>query len=331
MDMIYFLISVRSKTIDNGKHEVNIKTMKKGPIIKEMHVTPIAVTDPPLLNAAGLHAPYALRTVIELVTEDNISGISEIPGSKAINDSLEAVKDLIIGNDPFHLNNIMELLKTRLSGDGDRRGDQPWDQRKLVHIFSAVEVACMDIIGKICERPVVDLLGGKYRDNVPFAAYLFYKTEGAGGSLGFKKDPDAKAWSAARQEQALHPDEIVKQAIAMCREYGFQSIKLKGGAFHPEQEAQAILALREEFGPDVPLRLDPNALWKVETAIKYGKELENTLEYLEDPVRGQKNMSIVRKALKTPLATNMCTTSFEDLPRSIELGSEDIILCDHHF
>ena len=198
--------------------------MKKGPIIKEMHVTPIAVTDPPLLNAAGLHAPFALRTVIELVTEDNISGISEIPGSKAINDSLEEVKDLIIGNDPFHLNKIMELLKTRLSGDGDHRGDQPWDQRKLVHIFSAVEVACMDIIGKICERPVVDLLGGKYRDHVPFAAYLFYKTEGAGGNLGFKKDPDAKAWAAARQEQALNPDEIVKQAIAMCREYGFQSI-----------------------------------------------------------------------------------------------------------
>jgi glucarate dehydratase len=37
------------------------------------------------------------------------------------------------------------------------------------------------------------------------------------------------------------------------------------------------------------------------------------------------------KSLKTPLATNMCTTSFEDIPRSIQLGSEDIILSDHHF
>jgi glucarate dehydratase len=42
-------------------------------------------------------------------------------------------------------------------------------------------------------------------------------------------------------------------------------------------------------------------------------------------------MAMVRKALKTPLATNMCTTSFEDIPRSIQLGSEDIILSDHHF
>jgi glucarate dehydratase len=42
-------------------------------------------------------------------------------------------------------------------------------------------------------------------------------------------------------------------------------------------------------------------------------------------------MAAVRRALKTPLATNMCTTSFEDLPGSARLGSEDIILTDHHF
>src|SRR5690606_22137038 len=53
-------------------------------------------------------------------------------------------------------------------------------------------------------------------------------------------------------------------------------------------------------------------------------------EYLEDPVRGQVNMAEARKAINLPFATNMCTTSFEDIPNSIALGSEDIILCDHH-
>ena len=59
--------------------------------------------------------------------------------------------------------------------------------------------------------------------------------------------------------------------------------------------------------------------------------MEGYIEYLEDPVRGQENMAKVRKALKIPLATNMCTTSFEEIPTSISLGSEDIILSDHHF
>ncbi|MDB6126933.1 MAG: Glucarate dehydratase, partial [Verrucomicrobia bacterium] len=84
-------------------------------------------------------------------------------------------------------------------------------------------------------------------------------------------------------------------------------------------------------GPSVPLRLDPNALWSVETAIKTGRELEGVLEYLEDPTSGQEGMATVRNALKTPLATNMCTTSFAEFPGSVRLGSEDIILTDHHF
>ena len=304
----------------------------QGPRIKDIHITPIAVVDPPLLNAAGLHAPYALRTILELVTEDGISGISEIPGTRDIDLALEEAGKLLIGKDVFQLNAIRRVLVEHFGEDtAAQRGATPWDQRKMVHIFSAVEVACMDIIGKVTNRPVVDLLGGKMRDRVPFSAYLFYKYEGAGGEFEFGLDHEATGWAAARQASALTPAEIVTQAQAMCKEFGFQSIKLKGGAFDPRQEVDAILALHDAFGPDVPLRIDPNGVWTVETAIKYGKEMEGILEYLEDPVRGQENMAQVRKALKTPLATNMCTTSFGDIPSSIILGSEDIILSDHHF
>ncbi len=300
--------------------------------ITEMHITPIAITDPPLLNAAGMHAPYALRTIIELVTNDNVYGISEIPGTVKINESLEEARHIVIGKDPFQMNAMGHALEKHFSGEeADNRGDAPWDQRKLVHIYSAIEVACLDLIGKYVGRPVVDLLGGRYRERVPFAAYLFYKPEGAGGKLEFGTDPDATGWAAARQKAALNPEGIVAQARAMCKEFGNKSIKLKGGVFEPQQEVDAMLALRDAYGPNVPLRLDPNALWTVETSIKYGKKLEGVLEYLEDPTRGQSNMAQVRKALNLPLATNMCTTSFGDIPESIRLGSEDIILSDHHF
>jgi glucarate dehydratase len=304
----------------------------KGPKIKEFNITPIAVIDPPLLNAAGLHAPYALRTIVELITDDGIAGISEIPGNIDIDKALERCKPLILGKDPFQLNQIRDVLANEFGKEKPAdRGFTPWDQRTVVHVFSSIEVACMDIIGKIVNRPIVDLLGGKRRDAVPFSAYLFYKYEGAGGELGFNIDPNAKDWAAARQASAMNPTEIVKQAKAMCKEFGFQSIKLKGGVFEPRQEVDAIFALHEAFGENVPLRIDPNALWTVETSIKYGKEMEGIIEYLEDPCRGQENMAIVKKALKTPLATNMCTTSFDDIPRSIQVGSEDIILSDHHF
>ncbi|AQG80207.1 enolase C-terminal domain-like protein [Spirosoma montaniterrae] len=316
---------------------MTLPNTRTGPCIREVRITPIAIVDPPLLNAAGLHAPYALRTIVELVTEDGISGISEIPGNVATNDALASATHLLTGRDVFQQNTIRQVLTEHFGTENAaQRGLTPWDQRKLVHIFSAVEVACLDIVGKVTNRPVVDLLGGKLRDQVPFSAYLFYKYEGAGGELGFGSDPAAQGWSAARQAAALDPAGIVAQAQAMCAEFGFQSIKLKGGVFDPSDEVAAMFALRDAFGPDrpggaLPLRIDPNALWTVETAIRYGRQLEPILEYLEDPVRGQANMATVRKALKTPLATNMCTTSFDDIPASIALGSEDIILSDHHF
>ena len=237
---------------------------REGPRIKELRVIPIAVTDPPLLNSVGVHAPYALRTIIELVTDDNISGISEIPGNIEINALLEKSREVILGADPFQLNRIRADIMDRYgASETEDRGDNPWDSRKLVHVYSAIEVACLDIQGKICGRPVVDLLGGICRETVPFSAYLFYKFEGAGGPLGYKVDPNATGWDAARQAEARNPEEIVVQAMAMIKEFGFKSIKLKGGVFPPQEEVNAIIHLRKAFGADIPLRFDPNGVWAV--------------------------------------------------------------------
>jgi glucarate dehydratase len=299
--------------------------------IEEMLVTPIAVTDPPLLNAAGLHAPYALRVIVELRLSNGLYGLGEVPGGSQITAALNAVKTVVIGQDPFHLNRIHAEMAQHLAHHPEARGDFPWDTRVTQHVHSAVEVACFDLMGKVSARPVVDLLGGRCRDKVPFSAYLFYKVEGAGGEFGFATDPHVTGWAAARQKPAVDAAGIVAQAKMMVAEFGFQSIKLKGGAFEPALEAETIFALRDEFGTDVPLRFDPNGIWSVDTAVHYGRQFEGVLEYYEDPVRGQESMAQVRRALKLLLATNMCTTSFADLPGSVRLGSEDIILSDHHF
>jgi glucarate dehydratase len=290
--------------------------------ISKMHVTPIAISDPPLLNAAGLHAPFALRTIVELVTDDGFYGLGEIPGGEAITQGLLNCRDAVLGQDPFQLNSLAASLREKFNSK---------NPRQLALVQSAVEVACFDLMGKATNRPVVDLLGGKARDQVDFAAYLFYKYEGIGGQLGFAQKPDAKGWDAARGAEALDAQGIVRQARAMSQAYGFKSLKLKGGVFPPEKEVEAMFALREAFGPNVPLRLDPNAIWSLETSIKWGKKLEGVLEYYEDPVRTQTSMAELSKNVNLPLATNMCTTTFSDIPTAIQLGSEAIILSDHHY
>ena len=92
-----------------------ISNEREGPRIKELRVIPLAVTDPPLLNSVGVHAPYALRTVIELITDDNISGISEIPGNIEINALLEKSREVILGSDPFQLINFESHLEEILN------------------------------------------------------------------------------------------------------------------------------------------------------------------------------------------------------------------------
>jgi glucarate dehydratase len=293
--------------------------------IIEMHVTPIAITDPPLRNAAGLHAPYALRTIVELVTDDGVTGVGEIGGGARITTELEASRNVVIGRDPFALGPLRLALADHFAG-----ANKLSDGRRMARIFSPIEVACLDIVGKATDRPVADLLGGAVRERVPFSAYLFFKHAGAGGERGFECDDAATGWPKARQAEALDPSGIVAQARAMCATYGFRSLKLKAGTLDPDVEVATIFALHEAFGPDTPLRIDPNAVWSVPTAIRYGQQLSGILEYYEDPVRGQEAMATVAKAVTMPLATNMCTTAFEDLPGSVRLESEQVILMDHH-
>ena len=300
--------------------------------ITDMHITPIAIGDPPLLNAAGLHAPYALRIIVELVTDDGIYGLGEVPGSSATLAALKAAREIVIGKDPFQLNAIRQGIDERFGKETiAARGEAHLAFGRVTQVHSAIEVACFDLMGKATGRPVVDLLGGRVRDRVDFSAYLFYKYEGAGGALGFDTDPNATGWAAARQKAALDPAGVVAEAQAMCDAFGFKSIKLKGGAFPPDEEADAILAMYEHFGPGTPLRLDPNAIWSVETSVRIGERLKGILEYYEDPCRGQAEMGEVGRRTGIPMATNMCTTSFGDIPGSVQHHSEDIILSDHHF
>src|SRR5262245_34876376 len=172
--------------------------------IEKLVVTPIALGDPPLLNANGLHAPYALRIVLELVTESGIVGLSEIPGDPAVLEAFERLSPALAGASVFETRLVERRILEAL-GDPAReaRGDLSFDRRRSVHVASAIEVGCLDAIGKRFGCRVVDLLGGAVRERVPYSGYLFFKYEGAGGPLGFDQDPKASGWAAARQAPAL--------------------------------------------------------------------------------------------------------------------------------
>ena len=60
-------------------------------------------------------------------------------------------------------------------------------------------------------------------------------------------------------------------------------------------------------------------------------ELEELLEYLEDPTIGIPGMAVIQKATSLPLATNMCVVADDHLPPGIAQDAVRVILSDHHY
>jgi len=305
--------------------------------ISDMIVTPVAIADAPLRNAPGIHEPYVNRLIVELVGEDGNSGFGEAAYSKQMHDDLQHLRADIVGCDAANQNRLYEIVAAHHEADPESRPDPvlknfalPASKVKtaLPRTYSPIEVAALDLTGHSLGIPVAELLGGRVRDTVPFSAYLFYKHAGGGGE-GDDLHDDVYG-------EAMSPEGVVAQAQRMIDRYGFESIKLKAGVFPPDDEIEAIRALRAAFGPDVPLRIDPNTAWTVETSIHVGKELASDLEYFEDPTGGIGGMAAVRRGLLAegvdiPNATNMCVTAFSHIPESVREDAVQVILGDHHY
>ncbi|WP_416973341.1 glucarate dehydratase family protein [Streptomyces sp. 4F14] len=297
--------------------------------ITDVRLTPILVADPPLLNTQGVHQPYTPRLIIEIVTADGVTGLGETYGDTKYLELARPFAERLVGrsvadhNGLFTVMNGVDVDRARVVDQvdvGGLRGVQTAGKLRL-SVVSGFEVACLDALGKALGLPVHALLGGKVRDAVEYSAYLFYKWAEHPAGVAAERDD----WGAA-----LDPAGVVEQARKFTERYGFTSFKLKGGVFAPEKEIAAVRALAEAF-PGHPLRLDPNGAWSVETSLTVAKELGDVLEYLEDPALGTDAMAEVAARTGVPLATNMCVTTFAEIPDAFTRGAVHVVLSDHHY
>src|SRR5205807_7078648 len=93
-------------------------------LIAGFRLHPIAIADPPLRSSYGLHAPYALRTIIELESDEHVIGIAETYGGEAQARQLEALRSRIIGANPYRLMGQLSAM-VEGEGQGDARS-QTW-------------------------------------------------------------------------------------------------------------------------------------------------------------------------------------------------------------
>jgi glucarate dehydratase len=177
-------------------------------------------------------------------------------------------------------------------------------------------MAMWDLAGKIQNKRCADLWGGAEREEIEFAAYVFYRYN-----------------SMSEIGNGNHYTDAADHADELFQKHGFRDIKFKNGVLTPEEEIKSVRLMQERLeGRLRYLRLDPNAVWSVETSIRVLNHLDDFgIEFCEDPTWGLYGMARVRERTKTPLATNMACVTFEQIPLAVELKALDIILGDVHF
>jgi glucarate dehydratase len=108
-----------------------------------------------------------VRTIIEIETDTGLIGLGEMGGGgESAVATFDALKSYLIGRDPARIEEMRFLIANPTAPLYNNR----------TQILAGLEFACLDILGQAWGVPVCDILGGKLRDYVPFASYLFFGT-----------------------------------------------------------------------------------------------------------------------------------------------------------
>jgi glucarate dehydratase len=274
--------------------------------ISQIRATPVTVPlEAPLRHANGCHWGRFVRTIVEVETDDGRVGLGELGGGgENATAAVEALRPYLVGRDPARLEEMRFLVANPTASLYNNR----------TQILAALEFACLDLLGQDWGVPVCEILGGRLRDRVPFASYLFFRYPGPGGG-----------------SEVRTVDQVVANALELKRRHGFTTHKVKAGVFAPEYELECYRAVAHALAGD-RFRFDPNAVWSTEQAIWFGQQIEGIRnDYLEDPVFGLHGMRRVREKVKMPLATNTVVVNFEQLAANVLDTAVDVILLDTTF
>jgi glucarate dehydratase len=277
--------------------------------VKITRIRPTTVTIPleaPLRHSNGAHWGRFVRTVVEVDTDEGITGLGEMGGGgESAEAAFKGLERYLVGHDPLQL----EAMYWKICNPTASL----YNNRTQLH--AAIEFACIDIIGKKLGIRACDLLGGALREAVPFASYLFFRYR------------DEKTGAGGEDS----PESMVRHARDLKDRYGFASHKLKAGVFAPEYELECFRAIANAF-PEDRVRIDPNAAWSVEESIRVGQKIEDLRnDYFEDPALGLEALRRVREMVRIPTATNTVVVNFEQLSIAIKQGGVDVVLLDTTF
>ncbi|HZP95382.1 MAG TPA: mandelate racemase/muconate lactonizing enzyme family protein [Candidatus Limnocylindria bacterium] len=253
---------------------------------------------------AGSYGTFT-ATLVEITTDDGITGVGECIARRAPRVVDTVVRDLlwpvIEGRDPRDVAGLWDGMFARL---------RPWGHdRGFVHEgISGVDQALWDILAQAEGVPLYKALRGAGRDRVPVYG--------------------SKVYTADLPAMAREAEAAVKRGHKALKVQLGRSAELGG----PNADVEVCRVIREAIGPDIEMGADVNSAYDAGTAIRVCERIAKyDLWFLEEPVFPDDldGYERIRRVSSVPLAcgeSEFGTFGFRELFRRglIDIAQPDV-------
>ena len=208
----------------------------------------------------AVHQMYRNLIFVKVFTDEGIYGVGEATIEWKTNATVGAFEDIrpyIIGADPTRIEYIFHECFRQTYWHTDPC---------TLSAIAAIEMACVDITGKMYNMPAYQLFGGKLHDRIKI--YV-------------------NGWSRAREPKGFGEDAaaaVEKGAKALKWDcFGKSWITITHEAM--DRVVNSVAAVREAVGPNIDLLIEAHGRFNVHTALQIAKELAPFKpKFIEEPV-----------------------------------------------
>jgi L-alanine-DL-glutamate epimerase-like enolase superfamily enzyme len=250
------------------------------------------------------------RVLVRVDTDEGVSGWGEVRVLLSVDATVALIEDgvapAVIGQSPFEVEAFRRQVFIEYAN--------------VSPFFAPVEIACWDIVGKVLDRPIKELLGGW---TAPNQAERQRDPEEA--------DVPGESVDVAYALGILSPEESAAKAESVAAE-GYPVLKTKAGRDW-EQDVERIVAMDEAVDGELEFRLDPNQGWTLDQALRVAARLDDHeiyLQYLEQPIRVNMHddLAALRNRTKQPIGPNEDTYIPNNIRQLADANAMDVAVLD---
>ena len=264
--------------------------------------------------------------LVKVETDEGVTGLGEAYWGVGVAELVHKAAPVIIGQNPFDINRLYEMMIRCLSGEGSQGG-------ATVTAISGIEIALWDLMGKALGVPISTLFGGRFRDKVRVyadchagatpdpASYAERARQVVdAGFTAIKFDLDTRNPYTADLSDFDHP-----------RKQWVEPFNRTIGAAERRWMVEVVEAVRDAAGPDVLVAMDCHWKYAVNDVLQLAWALEDyDLLWLEDPVPPENIAAhkAVTSRTRTPICAGENLYRKQGYREMIETQAVDIIAPD---